>query len=87
MQSSVIYVLLKFVVDWVDGQVAFLEPKETAVLFSFSVRLLQIYSAHNIGKVCYTFADECVLSLFSDMCKGNVHVFYELYCSYFQQWF
>lgn len=50
-QSSVVYVLLKYVVDWVDGQVAFLEAKETAILFSFCVRLLQIYSAHNIGKV------------------------------------
>eukprot|EP00250_Pteridium_aquilinum_P028115 c36611_g1_i1 orf=157-3681(+) len=50
-QSSVVYVLLKFVVDWVDGQVAFLEAKETAIVFRFSVQLLQIYSAHNVGKV------------------------------------
>lgn len=51
MQSSVIYLVLKYVVDWVDGQVAFLEAKDTAILFSFCVRLLEIYSAHNIGKV------------------------------------
>ncbi|KAG0575366.1 hypothetical protein KC19_VG340300 [Ceratodon purpureus] len=50
-QSSVIYLVLKYVVDWVDGQVAFLEAKDTAILFSFCVRLLEIYSAHNIGKV------------------------------------
>lgn len=50
-QPSVVYMLLKFVVDWVDGEVAFLEPKETAIVFSFCVRLLQIYSAHNFGKV------------------------------------
>ena len=51
VQSSVIYLVLKYVVDWVDGQVAFLEAKDTAILFSFCVRLLEIYSAHNIGKV------------------------------------
>lgn len=50
-QSMVVYVLLKFTVDWVDGQVAFLEAKDTAILFNFCVQLLQIYSAHNIGKV------------------------------------
>ncbi|MCO5598035.1 hypothetical protein L7F22_052124 [Adiantum nelumboides] len=50
-QSMVVYVLLKFVVDWVDGQVAFLEAKETATVFSFSLRLLQVYSANNVGKI------------------------------------
>ncbi|KAI5070172.1 hypothetical protein GOP47_0014515 [Adiantum capillus-veneris] len=50
-QSMVVYVLLKFVVDWVDGQVAFLEAKETATVFSFSLRLLQTYSVHNVGKI------------------------------------
>lgn len=50
-QSMVVYVLVKFTVDWVDGQVAFLEAKDTAILFNFCVQLLQIYSAHNIGKV------------------------------------
>lgn len=51
-QSSVVYLVLKYVVDCVDGQVAFLEAKDTTVLFQFCVRLLEIYSAHNIGKVC-----------------------------------
>ncbi|CAN6479474.1 unnamed protein product [Victoria cruziana] len=50
-QSAVVYILLKFVVDLVDGQVVFLEPSDTAVLFSFCVRLLQLYSSHNIGKI------------------------------------
>ncbi|KAH9560099.1 hypothetical protein CY35_06G089400 [Sphagnum magellanicum] len=50
-QSSVVYLLLKYVVDWVDGQVAFLEAKDTVIVFSFCVRLLEIYSTHNIGKV------------------------------------
>nr|PNR38144.1 hypothetical protein PHYPA_021255 [Physcomitrium patens] len=49
--SSVIYLVLKYVVDWVDGQVAFLEAKDTAIVFSICVRLLEIYSTHNIGKV------------------------------------
>jgi hypothetical protein len=52
MQSSVVYLVLKYVVDLVDGQVAFLEAKDTTVLFQFCVRLLEIYSSHNIGKVC-----------------------------------
>ncbi len=51
LQSSVVYLLLKYVVDWVDGQVAFLEAKDTVIVFSFCVRLLEIYSTHNIGKV------------------------------------
>ncbi|GLJ30839.1 hypothetical protein SUGI_0612650 [Cryptomeria japonica] len=50
-QSLVVYKLLKFMVDWVDGQVAFLEAKETTILFNFCLQLLQIYSVHNIGKV------------------------------------
>lgn len=50
-QSAVIYLLLKFVVDFVDGQVAFLNAKDTSTLVSFCIRLLQIYSSHNIGKM------------------------------------
>ncbi|XP_077228966.1 exportin-4 protein isoform X2 [Tasmannia lanceolata] len=50
-QSAVVYMILKFVVDWVDGQVMFLEAKDTAVLVSFCMRLLEIYSSHNIGKI------------------------------------
>jgi hypothetical protein len=43
--------ILKFVVDFVDGQAVFLDAKETSALVSFCLRLLQIYSSHNIGKV------------------------------------
>lgn len=50
-QSAVVYLLLKFVVDWVDGQIVHLEAHETAVVVDFCMQLLQIYSAHNIGKV------------------------------------
>ncbi|KAG2537518.1 exportin-4-like isoform X1 [Panicum virgatum] len=50
-QSTVVYMILKFVVDFVDGQAVFLDAKETSALVSFCLRLLQIYSSHNIGKV------------------------------------
>ncbi|XP_026401021.1 exportin-4-like [Papaver somniferum] len=50
-ESAVVYLLLKFVVSWVDGQVVFLEPKETVVVVDFCMRLLQLYSSHNIGKI------------------------------------
>lgn len=46
--------LLKFVVHWVDGQISYLEAQETATVVDFCMRLLQLYSSHNIGKVsCY----------------------------------
>ncbi|CAD5322057.1 unnamed protein product [Arabidopsis thaliana] len=50
-ESAVIYLLLKFVVDWVDGQLSYLEAHETAVVINFCMSLLQIYSSHNIGKI------------------------------------
>ncbi|KAL3520991.1 hypothetical protein ACH5RR_019140 [Cinchona calisaya] len=50
-ESVVVYLLLKFVVDWVDGQISYLEAHETAVVIDFCMRLLQIYSSHNIGKI------------------------------------
>ncbi|KAL5702296.1 hypothetical protein ACHQM5_027530 [Ranunculus cassubicifolius] len=53
---AVIYVLLKFVVDWVDGQIVFLEAKETAVVVNFCLQLLQLYSSHNIGKISVTLS-------------------------------
>ncbi|XP_035820164.1 exportin-4 isoform X7 [Zea mays] len=49
--STVVYMILKFVVDFVDGQAVFLDAKETSALVSFCLQLLQIYSSHNIGKV------------------------------------
>ncbi|EFJ35002.1 hypothetical protein SELMODRAFT_406082 [Selaginella moellendorffii] len=50
-QPSVVYLLLKYVVVWVDAEVVFLEPKDTTTVFNFCVQLLSVYSAHNIGKV------------------------------------
>ncbi|XP_023642128.1 exportin-4 isoform X1 [Capsella rubella] len=50
-ESAVIYLLLKFVVDWVDGQLSYLEAHETAVVINFCMSLLQMYSSHNIGKI------------------------------------
>ncbi|GAB4836093.1 hypothetical protein Ancab_001010 [Ancistrocladus abbreviatus] len=50
-ESAVVYLLLKFVVQWVDGQIIYLEAQETAVLVNFCMRLLQLYSSHNIGKI------------------------------------
>lgn len=43
--------LLKFVVVWVDAQITYLEAKETAAIIVFCMRLLQLYSSHNMGKV------------------------------------
>ncbi|KAF3328040.1 Exportin-4 [Carex littledalei] len=50
-QSGVVYLILKFVVDFVDAQVVFLGAKETSILVNFCMQLLQIYSSHNIGKI------------------------------------
>ncbi|XP_059628544.1 uncharacterized protein LOC132271236 isoform X3 [Cornus florida] len=50
-ESAVVYLLLKYVVDWVDGQIIYLEAQETAVVVNFCLRLLQLYSSHNIGKI------------------------------------
>ncbi|KAM3305993.1 exportin-4 isoform X1 [Capsicum chacoense] len=50
-ESSVVYPLLRFVVDWVDGQIIYLEARETAIVVGFCMRLLQLYSSHNIGMI------------------------------------
>ncbi|XP_057961919.1 uncharacterized protein LOC131153553 isoform X2 [Malania oleifera] len=50
-EFAVVYLLLKFVVDWVDGQIIYLEAPETAVVVNFCMHLLQLYSSHNIGKI------------------------------------
>ncbi|XP_057550159.1 uncharacterized protein LOC130828285 isoform X1 [Amaranthus tricolor] len=50
-EPAVVYLLLKFVVHWVNGQISYLEAHETANLINFSMRLLQMYSSHNIGKI------------------------------------
>lgn len=38
-------------VDWVDGQIIYLEARETAIVVGFCMRVLQLYSSHNIGKI------------------------------------
>ncbi|KAK4596630.1 hypothetical protein RGQ29_014596 [Quercus rubra] len=50
-ESAVVYLLLKFVVAWVNGQISYLEAHETAIVVDFCMRLLQLYSSHNIGKI------------------------------------
>ncbi|CAH9110170.1 unnamed protein product [Cuscuta epithymum] len=50
-ESAVVYMLLKFVVDWIDGQISYLEAHETAVAVGFCMSLIQLYSSHNIGKI------------------------------------
>ncbi|XP_030511531.1 exportin-4 isoform X2 [Rhodamnia argentea] len=50
-ESAVIYLLLKFVVEWVEGQISYLEAQETTVVIDYCMRLLQLYSSHNIGKI------------------------------------
>jgi hypothetical protein len=40
----------------VDGQISYLESQETAVVVDFCMRLLQLYSSHNIGKVLFVTA-------------------------------
>ncbi|XP_073158975.1 uncharacterized protein [Henckelia pumila] len=50
-EPVIVYLLLKFVVNWVDGQIIYLEAQETAAVVNFCVRLLQLYSSHNIGKI------------------------------------
>ncbi|XP_042439550.1 exportin-4-like isoform X1 [Zingiber officinale] len=47
-QSTVVYLILKFVVDFVEGEVAFLNAKETSILIDFCLQLLQVYSSHNM---------------------------------------
>ncbi|XVF06407.1 hypothetical protein REPUB_Repub06bG0046100 [Reevesia pubescens] len=55
-ESAVIYLLLKFIVDWVDGQISYLEAQETASVIDFCMRLLQLYSSHNIGKIAVSLS-------------------------------
>ncbi|CAA0817180.1 Unknown protein, partial [Striga hermonthica] len=56
-ESIVNYILLKFVADWVDGQIIYLEAQETAAVVDFCMRLLQLYSSHNIGKISVSLSN------------------------------
>ncbi|CAA6673264.1 unnamed protein product [Spirodela intermedia] len=40
-QSAVVYIILKFIVDFVDAQVVFLTPKDMATLVNFCMKLLK----------------------------------------------
>ncbi|GAB2246564.1 hypothetical protein Droror1_Dr00002057 [Drosera rotundifolia] len=50
-ESAVVYLLLKFVVQWVEAQIIYLGSRETAGVANFCMRLLQLYSSHNLGKI------------------------------------
>ncbi|KAL8130523.1 hypothetical protein V2J09_019678 [Rumex salicifolius] len=50
-ESAVVYLILKFVVQWVDGQISFIEAKEAALVINFCMCLLKLYSDLNIGKI------------------------------------
>ncbi|XP_074292806.1 uncharacterized protein LOC141619685 isoform X2 [Silene latifolia] len=50
-EPAVVYQLLKFVAEWVDGQIIYLEAHETVALIEFCMSFLRVYSFHNIGKV------------------------------------
>ncbi|CAI7847034.1 unnamed protein product [Closterium sp. NIES-54] len=48
---QVVFVVLKFMAVWVDSQILFLTPDDTAQLFHLCLQLLEAYAAHNMGKV------------------------------------
>ncbi|KAK7258637.1 hypothetical protein RIF29_24218 [Crotalaria pallida] len=68
-ESAVIYLLLKFVLDWVDGQITYLEARETAVVVDFCMRLLQMYSSHNIGKISLSLSSSLLSEAKTDKYK------------------
>lgn len=68
-EFSVVYLLLRFVVDWVDGQIIHLEAQETAVVVSFCMRLLQLYSSHNIGKISLSLSSTLLSEAKTEMYK------------------
>ena len=50
-EAGVVYLLLKFWVEWVEAHVAFLDREATRQLMDFCVRLLEMYSKNNCGRV------------------------------------
>ncbi|CAJ1961162.1 unnamed protein product [Sphenostylis stenocarpa] len=68
-ESAVVYLLLKFVVDWVDGQITYLEAQETAAVVDFCMRLLQLYSSHNIGKISLSLSSSLLSEAKTDKYK------------------
>lgn len=85
-ESTVVYLLLKFVVDWVDGQIIYLEAQETAIVVNFCMRLLQLYSSYNIGKISLSLSSSllseaktekykdlrALLQLLSNLCSKDL---------------
>ncbi|PON54527.1 Armadillo-type fold containing protein [Trema orientale] len=85
-ESAVVYLLLKFVVDWVDGQISYLEAQETAAVVNFCMSLLQLYSSHNIGKISLSLSSSllseaktekykdlrALLQLLSNLCSKDL---------------
>ncbi|XP_024025186.1 exportin-4 [Morus notabilis] len=68
-ESAVVYLLLKFVVDWVDGQISYLEAHETAAVVNFCMNLLQLYSSHNIGKISLSLSSSLLNEAKTDKYK------------------
>ncbi|KAL3838119.1 hypothetical protein ACJIZ3_022710 [Penstemon smallii] len=85
-ESTVVYLLLKFVVNWVEGQIIYLEAQETAAVVDFCMRLLQLYSSHNIGKISINLSNSlrseadtekykdlrALLQLLSNLCSKDL---------------
>ncbi|GAV82986.1 LOW QUALITY PROTEIN: JmjC domain-containing protein/JmjN domain-containing protein/zf-C5HC2 domain-containing protein/FYRN domain-containing protein/FYRC domain-containing protein/CRM1_C domain-containing protein [Cephalotus follicularis] len=85
-ESAVVYLLLKFVVDWVDAQISYLEAQETAVVIDFCKHLLQLYTSHNIGKISLSLSSSllneaktekykdlrALLQLLSNLCSKDL---------------
>ncbi|CAK7341133.1 unnamed protein product [Dovyalis caffra] len=76
-ESAVVYLLLKFVVDWVDGQIAYLESGETASVVDFCMRLLQLYSSHNIGKISVSLSSSLLSEAKTEQYK-DLHALLQL---------
>eukprot|EP00850_Spirogloea_muscicola_P004607 SM000020S05957 [mRNA] locus=s20:65065:72952:- [translate_table: standard] len=68
-EPSVVYLVLKYATTWVDGQIAYLNTRETGTLIGFCMRLLQLYSAHNIGKVSVGAAANLAREEQSEKCR------------------
>eukprot|EP00850_Spirogloea_muscicola_P017573 SM000152S01561 [mRNA] locus=s152:294082:301778:+ [translate_table: standard] len=68
-EPSVVYLVLKYATTWVDGQIAYLNARDTGILIGFCMRLLQLYSAHNIGKVSVGAAASLAREEQSEKCR------------------
>lgn len=50
-EATVVYMILKYAVDLVEGNVVFLSTEDTRILIGFCLNLLEIYSLHNARKI------------------------------------